>query len=246
MKILLAPSETKKRGGYAPFSCEDLLFDSLLPVRKQLVERYCEILRNGSRETLANLFGLTRTDAIDYYASRTIRGAPAMPAIQRYTGVAFDHLDYPTLSKSAQTYLDRHLILHSNLFGLLRAGDPIPEYRLKQGEPVGELQPERLYRDSAAALLEAYIGDDDLLDLRARFYEQVYKPNRPYTVLKFLKGGKVVSHWAKAYRGLVVRAIAEAGVERLEDFIRLPIEGLEIVEIQTRKHRTEIVYAIHA
>ena len=56
--------------------------------------------------------------------------------------------------------------------------------------------------------------------------------------------GKVVSHWAKAYRGIVLREIAKAGIETLEDFIKLPIEGLTIKEIQTKKNKTEIIYEI--
>ncbi len=244
MKILLAPSETKQSGGDEPFDPDRLLFASLTLIRRQLIDRYTDILARGDRAVLSRMFGLKKPDEIERHAAHAILGAPAMPAIQRYTGVAFDHLDYPTLSDNAKDYLHHHLILHSNLFGFLRADDLIPEYRLKQGEPVGDLYPEQIYREHGTPLLEAYIGDEDLLDLRAMFYERVYKPDRPYTVLKFLKGNKVVSHWAKAYRGLVVRAIAEAGIESIEAFMRLPIEGLTIVEMQTRKHRTEIIYAI--
>ena len=59
-----------------------------------------------------------------------------------------------------------------------------------------------------------------------------------------MKDGKVVSHWAKAYRGIVLREIAKAGVESIEEFMKLPIEGLSIEEIQTKKNKTEIIYSI--
>jgi cytoplasmic iron level regulating protein YaaA (DUF328/UPF0246 family) len=190
------------------------------------------------------MLGLKQPADIAYHAAKDLPNEPAMLAIKRYTGVAFDHLDYPSLSEEAKIYLHHNLILHSNLFGFLRADDLIPEYRLKQGEPIGDLTIEKLYREHGTPLMDACIGDEDLLDLRAGFYDRFYKPTRPYTVLKFLKGGKVVSHWAKAHRGLVLRAIAEAGVESLDAFMQLPIEGLSIAEIQTRKHRTEIIYAI--
>ncbi|RUM73616.1 MAG: peroxide stress protein YaaA, partial [Sulfurovum sp.] len=62
--------------------------------------------------------------------------------------------------------------------------------------------------------------------------------------LKFLKNGKVVSHWAKAYRGKVLHEVAKAGVETLDDFMKLPIPGLQIEEIQTKKNKTEVIYAI--
>jgi cytoplasmic iron level regulating protein YaaA (DUF328/UPF0246 family) len=244
MKILLAPSETKRPGGDQAFAIDGLIFDALLPVRQSLLHAYINILQHNDPKHLSRMFGLKKPVDIAYHAAKDLPNEPAMPAIERYTGVAFDHLDYPTLSESAQAYLHHNLMLHSNLFGFLRADDLIPEYRLKQGEPVGDLYPEKLYREHGSPLVEAWIGDDDLLDLRATFYERVYKPSRPYTVLKFLKGDKVVSHWAKAYRGLVLRAIAEAGIETIDAFMHQPIEGLSVREIQTRGNRTEIVYGI--
>ncbi len=244
MKILLAPSETKRSGGTEPFCLESLLFDTLLPVRQQIVGAYIDVLQKGGQAKLSKLFGLKKESDIAYYAAKKILGDPAMKAIERYTGVAFDHLDYPSLSADAQGYLHQNLIIHSNLFGFLKADDMIPEYRLKQGEPIGDIIVEKLYREAGTPLMDEYLDGEDILDLRAGFYDRFYKPSAPYTVLKFLKGGKVVSHWAKAYRGLVLRAIAEAGVKSTDEFMKLPVEGLAIKEIQTKKNRTEIIYTI--
>ena len=244
MKILLAPSETKHPGGDQPFRIDALLFDALLPLRQELLHAYTNILQKRDHAELSTLFGLKREADIAYHAAKDLPNEPAMRAIQRYTGVAFDHLDYPTLTPQAQTYLHENLILHSNLFGFLRADDLIPEYRLGQGKPIGEILPEKRYREAGAPLMDAHLDGEDILDLRAGFYDKIYRPSTPYTVLKFLKGGKVVSHWAKAYRGLVLRAVALAGIETMEDFMRLPIAGLSIAEIQTRKNRTEIIYTI--
>jgi cytoplasmic iron level regulating protein YaaA (DUF328/UPF0246 family) len=167
-----------------------------------------------------------------------------MKAIERYTGVAFDYLGYKALSSDAQSYIDKNVILFSNLFGPIEASDLIPEYKLKQGEAVADIKTEKFYNEHSAHLVEAYLKDEEILDLRAGFYDKFYKPARPYTTLKFIKDGKVVSHWAKAYRGIVLREIAKARVESIDDFMKLPIEGLSIAEIQTRKHKTEIIYHI--
>ncbi len=122
--------------------------------------------------------------------------------------------------------------------------DMIPEYRLQQGKPIGDIKPERFYKPLLQPLLDTYLEGEDILDIRAGFYDKYYKPALPYTTLKFLKEGKVVSHWAKAYRGIVLREIAKAKVETLEAFIKLPIEGLSIYEIQTKGLKTEIIYEI--
>jgi hypothetical protein len=63
--------------------------------------------------------------------------------------------------------------------------------------------------------------------------------------LKFLKNGKSVSHWAKAYRGIVLREIAKNNVDSLESFRALEIENLSVAEIKVIKNKTEIVYDIH-
>ena len=243
MKILLAPSETKRSGGDLSFDPNTLLFDALLPHRIKLLHTYTNVLQKGDIPTLSKMFGLKKESDILKY-KRDIIHELTMKAIERYTGVAFDYLDYEELEPSAQTYIDEHVILFSNLFGPIRASDFIPEYKLKQGEAVADIKVEKFYHEHSADLMEAYLEDEEILDLRAGFYDKFYKPQKEYTTLKFIKDGKVVSHWAKAYRGIVLREIAKAQIKNIEDFMKLPIEGLSIFEIQTKKNKTEIIYTI--
>jgi cytoplasmic iron level regulating protein YaaA (DUF328/UPF0246 family) len=243
MKILLAPSETKKPGGTLSFDPRTLLFETLLPHRSKLLHTYVNVLQQGDMQLLSKMFGIKKEADILSYKKDIIHEL-TMKAIERYTGVAFDYLAYDTLDDSAQSYIDAHVILFSNLFGPLRASDLIPEYKLKQGEAVSDIKTEKFYHEHAADLMESYLKDDEILDLRAGFYDKFYKPSKPYTTLKFIKEGKVVSHWAKAYRGIVLREIAKAGIESIDAFMKLPIEGLSIKEIQSRKNKTEIIYEI--
>jgi len=243
MKILLAPSETKRSGGSEPFHLSTLLFESLLPHRTKLLHTYINVLQKGDMQVLSKMFGLKKESDILHHKKDIIHEL-TMKAIERYTGVAFDYLGYEKLDANTQHYIDSHVILCSNLFGFLRADDMIPEYRLKQGEAIGEIKVERFYHEYGAPLMEEYLKDDEILDLRAGFYDKFYKPQKNYTTLKFIKDGKVVSHWAKAYRGIVLREIAKAGIESMAEFMKLPIEGLSIHEIQTKKNKTEIIYTI--
>ena len=243
MKILLAPSETKISGGTQNFDLNSLLFPQLTPIRKKILHQYINLLQKNDFSTLSKMFGLKKEADIKYH-NRDIIYELTMKAVERYTGVAFDYLRYNELNKDSQSYINKNVILNSNLFGFLRADDMIPEYRLKQGEVVGELKPEKLYREQSH-LMEEYLKDEDILDLRANFYNKFYKPTKEYTTLKFIKEGKVVSHWAKAYRGIVLREIAKAKINNLKEFMKLPIENLSIDEIQTKKNQTEIVYIIN-
>ena len=243
MKILLAPSETKKSGGELPFNPNTLLFKELAPYRMKLLHTYINILQQGDMQVLSKMFGIKKEADILKHKKDIIHEL-TMKAIERYTGVAFDYLGYEKLDSDAQAYIDNHVILFSNLFGPIRSSDLIPEYKLKQGEAVADIKPEKFYHEHSAALMEAYLAEEEILDLRAGFYDKFYKPAKPYTTLKFIKDGKVVSHWAKAYRGIVLREIAKAGVTSIEAFMKLPIEGLSIHEIQTKKNKTEIIYNI--
>ena len=243
MKILLAPSETKRVGGDRPFRPATLLFSELLPLRRLALDAHAEVLRTFDTDALAAFLGLKGHSDIDRYR-RDVADAPAMKAIRRYTGVAFDHLDYDGLDAQAQAYIDRNLILFSNLFGVLRADDAIPDYRLQQGKSIGAIQPDRHYRPHLQRLLDAHLNGEEILDIRAGYYDRYYRPTHPYTTLRFLKNGKVISHWAKAYRGRVLRVMAQANTPTLDAFIALPIEGLHIEEIRTQKNRTEIIYSI--
>ncbi len=243
MKILLAPSETKKSGGELPFNPNTLLFKELTPYRMKLLHTYINILQQGDMQVLSKMFGIKKEADILKHKKDIIHEL-TMKAIERYTGVAFDYLGYEKLDNDAQAYIDNHVILFSNLFGPIRSSDLIPEYKLKQGEAVGDIKPEKFYHEHSAALMEEYLAQEEILDLRAGFYDKFYKPTKPYTTLKFIKDGKVVSHWAKAYRGIVLREIAKAGVTSIEAFMKLPIEGLSIHEIQTKKNKTEIIYNI--
>ncbi len=243
MKILLAPSETKKSGGETSFNPNSLLFEALRPHRTKLLHTYTNVIQKGDMQILSKMFGIKKEADILKYKKDIIHEL-TMKAIERYTGVAFDYLKYDTLDASAQAYIDTNVILFSNLFGPIRASDLIPEYKLKQGESVGEIKTEKFYHEHSAELMEAYLAEEEILDLRAGFYDKFYKPAKPYTTLKFIKNGKVVSHWAKAYRGIVLREIAKVGVNTIEEFMKLPIAGLSIHEIQTKKNKTEIIYNI--
>ncbi|SFV50107.1 UPF0246 protein YaaA [hydrothermal vent metagenome] len=243
MKILLAPSETKKSGGESPFLLDNLSFSLLNKHRKAILHRYINILQKNDISQLGKMFGLKKESDILYH-NRDIVNEPAMKAIERYTGVAFDYLDYDNLPNDSKEYIDSNVIIFSNLFGPIKADDLIPEYRLKQGESIGDIKVDKFYREHSAHIIEEYLQDEEILDLRAIYYNKFYKPTKEYTTLKFIKGGRVVSHWAKAYRGVVLRAIAKSGVESIDDFMKLPIENLSVDEVTQKGTHREIVYSI--
>lgn len=244
MFILFAPSEGKRSGGSCPaLNTNSLIFSELYSKRLDVILQYEELLQKGSNIELTELFGVKDARLFDRYKI-SFECAPTMKAIERYDGVAYDYLNYTTLSPIAQEYVDAHTLIFSNLFGPIRAGDVIPDYKLKQGSSLGTFAPEKFYKEHFSNALDEIIGNDEILDLRAGFYDKFYTPKNFITTLKFLKEGKVVSHWAKAYRGRVLRAAAVDQVRTIKEFLALKIEGLVLSEIIETKKKKEIVFTI--
>ena len=144
-------------------------------------------------------------------------------------------------------------MIFSNLFGVLKAGDVgLPDYKLKQGETFNNLKIEKFYMDNFSFALDKYLENEDIIDLRAGFYEKFYKINKPYVTMKFIKDGKVVSHWAKAYRGIILKLLAKNSIKTIsifinssivfiEELMNMEIENLSIEEIKKQKNKTEII-----
>ena len=239
LKILFSPSESKYDGG-SETKKELLCSDK---ARLDILTTYNDIVSNGDEQAIKNLFGLKKFDDCKAYIC-DIFSSPLMHAIQRYKGVAYNYLEYNSLDSSAREYLKQNTIIFSNLYGAILGGDTIANYKVKQGNKIGEIEPDKFYKDRFTYQLDLYLNNQEILDLRAGYYDKFYKPNKPYTTLKFLKNGKVVSHWAKAYRGLVLRAIAKNDINSIKEFMSLEIDGLSVFEIKTIKNKTEIVFQI--
>ena len=135
-------------------------------------------------------------------------------------------------------------MVFSNLFGVLKASDEIPDYKLKQVETFENLKIEKFYCDSFSSKLDEFLKDEDVIDLRAGFYEKFYQIKKPYTTMKFIKEGKVVSHWAKAYRGIILRLLAQNNIQNIDELMSMEIDNLSIEEIKKQKLKTEIIYSI--
>ncbi len=236
MKVLLAPAETKNEGGtQSPFCKENFKFQELFPFQEQIFNLYEKHIQTLNLEELSDWFGLKNLKEVEKY-QQSLSSQPTMKAIQRYNGVAFDALDYATLPAQTQQYIDDNVILFSNLFGVLSASDYIPNYKYKQGAKLPKVIVEKYYNEKISAYLDANLGDE-ILDLRAGFYEKFYKPQYAKVLtFKFIKEGKVVSHWAKHYRGKLLRDIALNNIQNISEFMSLEFNDLKLVEIQEKKN----------
>lgn len=211
MLVLLPPSETKSDGGAgAPLDLGELSMPQLTPTRELLVQALVELAADSDASMHALGLGATQADEVERNAKLWV--SPTRPALERYTGVLFDALDASSFTRVQREKAFRRLAIGSALFGAVRAGDPIPAYRLSGGSKLpgfGTLA--GLWRPE---LTDALVHDADgelVVDLRSGVYQQLGPVPGAVTatVLTEQPDGsrKVVSHFNKHHKGLLARAL---------------------------------------
>lgn len=211
MLVLLPPSETKSDGGDgAPLDLGELSMPQLTVTREALAQALVDLAADHEASTVALGLGPTQADEIERNAKLWV--SPTRPALARYTGVLFDALDAAGFTRAQRAKAYRRLAIGSALFGAVRAGDPVPAYRLSGGSKLpgfGTLA--SLWRPELSDALSAEAAGELVVDLRSGVYQQLGPVPGAVTatVLTEQPDGsrKVVSHFNKHHKGLLARAL---------------------------------------
>ncbi|PLA38646.1 hypothetical protein CYJ46_02950 [Corynebacterium coyleae] len=204
MLIVLPPSETKAPGGTD--AAMALSFPSLDPIRNSLLDELTH--------TLVDTPASKQAEAEE---NLTLRSAPVMPAIERYTGVLYDSLDASTLSADALS----RLAVGSALFGVVRAGDLIPRYRLSAGM---KLDGKTLRAWWGSAVTDALADCGFVIDMRSGAYQNLGPVPGALTIrVEQADTGKVVSHFNKKYKGELARALAPHDAASASEVVDLSV-----------------------
>ena len=218
MLLLLPPSETKREGGNAdaPLNLARLSHPALTVPRRTVLAATRALSRNRASMSAALKLGVSQQFEIT--RNRELRSSPTIAALERYTGVLYDALDVGTLNISAREFARAHVLIHSALFGLLGADDPIPAYRLSHDSRLPALPLRKLWREHISAVLAA--SDGVVLDLRSEAYVELGPaPAGPKTAfLRVVSDSadgprRALNHFNKKGKGQFVRALCEAGID---------------------------------
>lgn len=250
MLIILPPSETKTMGGRpGPVAVEKLSFPGLAPTRHRLLAAVESMGRRfqdaatgsaGAPEEKAiaeldKMIGIRPTQHTEHASNAAVRASEVLPAVERYTGVAFDALD--ATGQRTGTPLPEQargrIAIGSALFGVVMASDLIPRYRLSAGSKVlvdgrsttlrsqwtkpaeGNTIGEELARWREDRAAESAGESGGIVDLRSGGYRDLGKIPGAVSLRvesEYPDGTrKVVSHFNKHYKGLVARELALAG-----------------------------------
>lgn len=244
MKILFSPSEAKSDlDEFEPVNENSFIFKELFSKRKMVLDLYNDFVAKADLKELSKLFGFKDEKEILTF-KKDIFKAPTCEAIKRYTGVGFSYLNFQALDESSMAWILQNCLIFSNLFGPLLAGDKIPNYKLKQGAKLPNFNIEEFYKTHFSQALDAFLQDEELVDLRANFYEKFYTPKKSFTTYKFFKNGKVVSHFAKAYRGILLQVAAKIKANSNKALLENLPPNLKVLEIKKIGLKQEICLEI--
>jgi len=245
LKVLFSCSEAKNTENNFDFlNIDSLSFQEGYHKRIEILSKYQSIINEYNNEKLKSIFGVSKESLVNLYKDINIFKDGTNIAIERYAGVAYKHLDYNSLDINARNFINKNVVIFSNLFGVLLAEDKIPFYKLKQNVKLDGLSVGNFYKQHFQTYLDDYFGDDLIVDLRANSYDNFYDVSDKYHVkIKFLKNGKIISHYSKAYRGKFLRAMSQK--EKLKDihhFFNMPIENMRYVDMSDAGKQTTITY----
>ena len=212
MLVLLPPSETKQDGGDGPpLRLDALSYPTLGPLRAALLDELVALAADGP--ACRRALGISSGQDAEIARNAALRDAPTRPAITRYTGVLYDALDVGSLRGAAAARARARLAVGSALFGLLRADDPVPAYRLSAASALpGRPTLAARWKPLLEPVLAGIAAQELVVDLRSGSYAALGRlPGavRVDVLAEHADGRRtVVSHFNKAHKGRLARILA--------------------------------------
>ncbi len=223
--LLLPPSEVKTPGGSGPAlgPRPQLSTPTLAPPRAELITALRRAARLDRGELAAGLNLPDGLASAALAANRAVTTAPTMAALDRYAGVLYAALDVAGLSTVARRRAEAQVVVFSGLWGVVRGGDALPDYRVPASGTVPGLGGVSAHwRGPLAAVLPLLVGDLPVLDMRSGDYRSMWRPaaalaDQVVSVRVLAERGTgarrttgPVSFHAKSVKGLVVRHLVTA------------------------------------
>lgn len=238
MRVLLPPSESKRPGGGSDVYRPDLLAFSgaLGHARETIQSALVKLSAHEDSAAVALKVGVKARSEIKY--NLQLDQAGTLPAIERYTGVLYDAIEFNTLNTTQRQWVDDHVMIQSALFGLIRANDCIPAYRLSANSRLTTIGTplKRLWKTAHEAI--DWTGVGWVLDLRSLDYATLATlpdslPSVRVAVAQRTKAGEVkaLNHFNKAAKGDLIRRLAQSAavLSTPKEFIEWAHkEGLEL------------------
>ena len=220
MLILIPPSEgkTKVKSSGVKFSKTNFVF-------KEDVKKIVVLLESLSElgEDLSSIYGTSQEKSeLFHRQNQDVFNSKCANAIERYTGVVYEHIDWQSLNEKAKQYMIKHVRIFSGLFGMVAPNTLIPNYKLKMN--VLSLQ-----NHWSPILTKALEDEEVVFDLLPQVHRKAYKPSKKVTKVDFVvkkKGKKTAAgHYGKAVKGEFIRFLAQNNILSSDEFNQFEYDG---------------------
>ncbi len=209
MRILLPPSETKKKGGEPHLGPFTLSFPVQDLARRELMIPLEKLCRDNQDEA-ARVLKLG-PKSVGELANNVFTSAPVMPAIDRYRGVLFSATNASNWTLDQRRWAGNHVFIHSALWGIVSSMDQIPNYRLSHDTRLDGHPLASFWGNQLSMAVTDMAADDWVLDARSSGYRELapIPDNIPSYYLEVVSknGGKALNHFNKIHKGELVAAL---------------------------------------
>jgi cytoplasmic iron level regulating protein YaaA (DUF328/UPF0246 family) len=168
MIFLLPPSETKEPGGKK--MAKVLSHKELDKTRKVLQQALIDICKTPSLAGKALKLGPKQSGEIQVNLDLT--NPKCLPALDRYTGTLYDALKDGGVTAGMRTRASKAVFIQSSLFGLISAGDEIPNYRLSAGSKLPGMNLKSLWQQAHEAVWSKF-SKEIVIDMRSNSYAEL-------------------------------------------------------------------------
>ena len=218
MLILIPPSEGKTK-----IKSTNTIFGDTKFKFEREVNQVIRLLSLLNEEDLRSIYGTSQEKSeIFHRQNQDIFKSHCAKAIERYTGVVYEYIDWESLNQNSKKYMEKHVRIFSGLFGLLSPNTLIPNYKLKMN--VLSLQ----YHWNPV-LTKELENEDLIFDLLPQVHRKAYTPSKNVIKIDFSvinKGKKTAAgHFGKAVKGKFIRYLAKNNVCDIKGFKGFEYDG---------------------
>jgi cytoplasmic iron level regulating protein YaaA (DUF328/UPF0246 family) len=236
MIFLLPPSETKEPGGKK--MAKVLSHKELDKTRKVLQQALLDICKTPSLAGKALKLGPKQSGEIQ--VNLDLANPKCLPALDRYTGTLYDALKAGGVTSAMRARASKTVFIQSSLFGLISAGNQIPNYRFSAGAKIPGLNLKKLWQEAHETVWPKH-SKEIVIDMRSNSYAElapVPEGLSCYTldvVLEDKKGKRTrLNHFNKQAKGQFLRTAlmispAPRTVEDLKTVAKLANLKLEVL-----------------
>lgn len=235
MKILLSPAKTmlEEVESFMPQSTPIFLDKTQVLLKSLQALSFAELKDLWSVSDKLAKQNAERIKSMDLNAKTTT-------ALFSFQGLAYKQIAPEVFTQDELNYIEKHLVILSGFYGLIRPFDGIKAYRLEMGSKLKTSKHDDLYSFWGDSLYQALVQSSDIIvNLASDEYANAVKPffdqakprNKKWLQIDFASVEKGIlkrkATHAKMARGELVRYMASNNIKNIEDIKQFTYLGFK-------------------